>query len=279
MLTRPLDGATARAVAPRGGPTIGLVCQLALLAGLALAPGLHVAGWLTGVGFGLAVWTSLRVGLGRAGQASLGPADRITLGRSVLVGGVAALAADSVSHDVPVALLVSLAGVALVLDAVDGRVARQTRTSSPMGARFDMEVDAFLILVLCVALVRPIGAWVLAIGAMRYVFVVAGRLLPWLNAPLPPRFSRKVVAAVQGIVLVVVAADVLAPALAVAALLTALGLLVWSFGQDTIWLARARRRGSAGLGLPDRTDDGLPPEPGAHEHDGQEQAQPGSTPG
>ena len=38
--------------------------------------------------------------------------------------------------------------MALLLDAVDGGVARRTGTVSGFGARFDMEVDAFLILVL-----------------------------------------------------------------------------------------------------------------------------------
>ena len=46
-------------------------------------------------------------------------------------------------------------------------------TTSPLGARFDMEVDAFLILVLSVYVGRTIGAWVLAIGVARYAFVAA----------------------------------------------------------------------------------------------------------
>ena len=44
-----------------------------------------------------------------------------------------------------------LSSVALALDGVDGQVARRTRTVSALGARFDMEVDAFLVLVLSVA--------------------------------------------------------------------------------------------------------------------------------
>ena len=74
-----------------------------------------------------------------------------------------------------------------------------------------MEVDAFLILVLSVYVARSSGAWVLAIGAMRYAFVAAGWVLPWMRGQLPPRYWRKVVAAIQGIVLVV-AAPAAAPA-------------------------------------------------------------------
>ena len=108
------------------------------------------------------------------------------------------------------AVLVTLTVVALVLDAVDGWVARRTGTASAVGARFDMEVDAFLIFVLSVYVAQSVGAWVLAIGAARYAFVAAGWLLPWLREPPPPRYWCKVVAAIQGIVLTVAMADVAA---------------------------------------------------------------------
>ena len=123
--------------------------------------------------------------------------------------GVAALVADSFHQPAPVAILVTLAVVALALDAVDGWVARRSGTASALGARFDGEVDAFLILVLSVYVARSAGAWVLAIGAARYAFLAAGWLLPWMREPLPPRYWRKVVAATQGIVLTIAAADVL----------------------------------------------------------------------
>ena len=95
---------------------------------------------------------------------------------------MAALIADSFGGPISVPTLVSLSAVALVLDAVDGWVARRTGTVSSLGARFDMEVDAFLILVLSVYVARLTGDWwVLTIGAARYVFVAVGRLQPWLR--------------------------------------------------------------------------------------------------
>jgi phosphatidylglycerophosphate synthase len=130
--------------------------------------------------------------------------------------------------------------VALVLDAVDGVVARRTGTASSLGARFDMEVDAFLLLVLSAYVARTVGAWVLAIGVMRYLFVAAGWALPWLRGRLPSRYWRKVVAATQGIVLVIAASGVLPAWLATVALVVALGLLVESFGRDVAWLWRRR---------------------------------------
>jgi phosphatidylglycerophosphate synthase len=218
--------------AVRTGPAAGLAGQAALLAALAGTVGLGLAGWLAGVGYGLVVCGTLSRGLSGAG---MGPADRVTLIRATLVGGVAALTVDGFAGDTPVVALVALAAVALVLDAVDGRVARRTGTASALGARFDMEVDAFLILVLSVHGAGPVGGWVLAIGAMRYAYVAAAWVLPWLRGPLPPRYWRKVVAAIQGVALVVAAADVLPRPLVVAGLVASLVLLVESFGRDVGW--------------------------------------------
>src|SRR5688500_1029896 len=170
----------------------------------------------------------------------LGPAFWITLTRAALAVGVAALAAGSFTHDTPVALLVSLAAVARALDAVDGPVARRTGTATALGARFDGEVDAFLILALSVYVAGAHGAWVLAIGAARYVFLAGERLLPWMRAPLPPRRWRRAVAATQGVVLTVVAAEVLPWAVAQALLLVALALLAVSMGECAWWLWRRR---------------------------------------
>ena len=130
--------------------------------------------------------------------------------------------------------------VALALDAVDGWVARRTGTASALGARFDGEVDAFLIGALSVYVAPEYGAWVLAIGAARYLFGAGEWLLPWMRAPLPPRRWRKVVAATQGIVLTVAAAEVLPHALTQALLIAALVLLTVSMGECTWWLWRRR---------------------------------------
>jgi phosphatidylglycerophosphate synthase len=219
---------------------IGLLGLLGLLALLAMADGLGPAGWITGIAYGVIGWTLLTRALTRA-SASFGPADWVTLTRAVLVGGVTALTADSFFRPAPVGALVGMGAVALALDAVDGIVARSTGTASSLGARFDMEVDAFLLLVLSAYLARTAGIWVLAIGAMRYAFVAAGWALPWMREQLPARFWRKVVAATQGIVLVIVASGVLPAGLATAALVVALALLVESFARDVAWLRRARK--------------------------------------
>src|SRR3954447_4198367 len=174
------------------------------------------------------------------GRGRLGPASWITLARAMLAVGVAALVGESFAHGTSVALLVTLAAAALVLDAVDGPVARRTGTATAGGARFDGEGDAFLILALSVYVARTSGAWVLAIGAVRYAFLAGEWLLPWMRAPLPPRRWRRVVAAMQGVVLTVAAADVLPRTLMQALLGLALGLLLVSMGECVWWLRRRR---------------------------------------
>jgi phosphatidylglycerophosphate synthase len=179
--------------------------------------------------------------LARGGR--LGPASWVTLARATLAVGVAALAADSFTHHTPVALLVTFAAVALVLDAADGAVARRTGTATALGARFDGEVDAFLVLALSAYVAPAYGAWVLAIGAARYVFLAGEWLLPWMRAPLPRRRWRRLVAAAQGIVLTVAAAGALPRALTQALLVAALALLAVSMGECAWWLWRRRHAG------------------------------------
>ena len=105
------------------------------------------------------------------------------------------------------------AGVALVLDGLDGVAARRSGLSSPFGARFDMETDAFMILVLSVIafLLGKAGIWVIAGGLLRYLYVLAALVVPALARPLAPAWRRKVIAVIQGAAL----AAVLAPAVAV----------------------------------------------------------------
>src|SRR4051812_43851545 len=77
-------------------------------------------------------------------------------------------------------IAVVVATIVAVLDGVDGWLARRTDSASPFGARFDMETDALLILVLSVLVWRwdKAGPWVLLSGLMRYLFAAAHALFP-----------------------------------------------------------------------------------------------------
>jgi phosphatidylglycerophosphate synthase len=135
------------------------------------------------------------------------------------------------------------AGLIAALDGIDGLLARRAGMVSAFGARFDMETDAALLVVLSILAWRydKAGAWVLLIGLMRYLFVAAGYLLPWMSAPLTPTRRGRVVAVVQMVTLAVIL--VVPRPLAITAAATALALLVWSFAVDVgrLWRARPAR--------------------------------------
>jgi phosphatidylglycerophosphate synthase len=203
---------------------------------------LSFAGWAAGAGYLVVSTVLVSIALARRGAERFGPANAVTATRSMLIGVVTAVVVTSFTQPVSVVFLVALAAPTLALDAVDGWVARRTRSASPLGARFDMEADAFLLLVLSAYDGRIVGWWILAIGLMRYVFVAAGWLFPQMRAQLPPRYWRKVVTAACGIALVLVASGFLPSPFDALAGAVALGLLVESFGRDVIWLIRVNSR-------------------------------------
>jgi phosphatidylglycerophosphate synthase len=180
-------------------------------------------------------------------HAAFGAANRVTLARATLVVLLAGFAAAPDSA--PLAwLAVALATLAASLDALDGRLARRTGLASRFGARFDMETDALLILVLALLAWRwdRAGAWVLASGLLRYAFVLAGRAWPWLAGELAPSRRRQAICVVQVVVLVAVLAPWWPGAVAGALAAGGLAALCYSFGVDVSDLVR-RRRSTAGV--------------------------------
>ena len=175
----------------------------------------------------------------------LGWANRVTLARGVLVALLTGAVTDPELLATQGNLFAGLALAALLLDGLDGWVARRSGTTSPFGARFDMELDAFFILVLCLALLvlDKAGPWILAIGAMRYAFVLAGRRLPWLNATLPERRRRQAVCVWQVAALMLGLLPAVGATATTWLAATALAGLVGSFGADIRWLHRHARRG------------------------------------
>ncbi|SIQ93755.1 Phosphatidylglycerophosphate synthase [Rhizobium sp. RU35A] len=129
---------------------------------------------------------------------------------------------------------------ALALDGVDGYLARRYRQQSELGARFDMEVDALLILILSIGatVLGKAGLWVVLIGLMRYAFVMAQWFLPKLRGELAPSFRRKAVCVVQVAVLCLVLVPQVVPPVSTAMAAIALAALLYSFGVDGIALMR-----------------------------------------
>lgn len=170
-----------------------------------------------------------------------GAANLVTTGRVALVAVVAGLVGEATTDEVAwTAAIVTVAVTAL--DSVDGWIARRTSMTSAFGARYDMETDALLILILAVLAWQhgKAGAWIVLAGAMRYLFVCAGYVWRWMEAPLPPSLRRKAMCVVQVAGLGVVVSPVVARPASTAVAAVTLAALAWSFGVDILWLRRQR---------------------------------------
>ncbi len=220
-----------------------LISAASCLAVIWLTYGIAAAGSSVGVlvagGFFLTASAIALFGLARTyPHAHLGLCNGVTIARlalaSVLVGAV-------FSPGWAPWPLFAIAGLAFALDGLDGYLARRDAMESDFGARFDMEVDCVLALSLaCLAFqTDAAGAYVLLLGLPRYAFGVAQIFLPWMNATLPPRFSRKVVCVIQiAALLLMVFPPASSPLTDICAAIAALAL-VWSFWRDILWLKQA----------------------------------------
>ena len=224
-----------------------------LLAALAGAAGVAALGALltgtpallsAGLAVALAVYT---VAAGLAGW-SFGrsyPHDRLGLCNIATIARLAlatALIVPLVSGQGPGWGIFAVAVTALSLDGFDGWLARRQGLASGFGARFDMEEDSVLALVLALlAWSGGAAGWVvIVLGLPRYLFALAALALPWLRRPVPDVMSRKAVCVLQLGTLIALQAPFLPGTIGMALVVASAVALAWSFGRDVSWLWRAR---------------------------------------
>jgi phosphatidylglycerophosphate synthase len=218
---------------PNGIQSWMLANAAAALAGAAASSALGSLGpslVTAGVAMGLC-W--LRYGPERGWRVGL--ANLVTAMRLFAVLFVLVVAADSGMWVGAVAAFV------YAFDGVDGWIARRRGEVSAFGALFDMETDSHVVMLCCVYLVVAVGygPWVLAIGAMRYVYVLAR----WALAVREVRERRTSFGRVlYSLVSLGLAIGCVANWRPWAEPLVAAGFLalVWSFTPDFIALGRAR---------------------------------------
>ena len=193
----------------------------------------------SGVLFGLTTLFVLRF-LHLHPHARFGLANVVTLLRGCFTVLLGAFINEPEATSSAAWVLVVVATAVACADALDGMIARSSGLHSAFGARFDMEVDALFILVLCVLVFEQdkAGIWIIAIGAMRYVFVVSGWIIAALGRQLPPSKRRQTVCVIQVAVLISCLAPVLERPTTTVLVLAALCLLVYSFARDIHWLLR-----------------------------------------
>ena len=169
-----------------------------------------------------------------------GGANRVTLARGVLVACLAGMIGHLQGDPRIVWLLVAIASLALLLDGLDGWLARHSGTVSRFGARFDQELDSCLILVLSFLAVDlgKAGPWILLAGLLRYLFLLAATLWPVMAAPLPPSRRRQLLCVTQVIGLILCLLPVVGTPISDAIAGLALAGLVLSFTLDSLWLVK-----------------------------------------
>lgn len=170
----------------------------------------------------------LRARAWRSARGGLAVANILTIVRLVVVVALGAIFA-AVPRSMFVALVVSL----LVLDGIDGHVARSRGESTSFGATLDMETDALTVMVLTLLLHlrASIGPWVLVAGLWRYAFTFAVAFAPALGDVPPSRLYRSICG-----VLMLLLAGAFLPWSAVAQASAAIGtgLLSFSFAHSIV---------------------------------------------
>lgn len=169
----------------------------------------------------------------------MGAANQVTIVRGALVALLAALLGEHISRAIATVAIV-VASAAMLLDGVDGWLARRSGTASAFGARLDMETDALFVAVLALLVWQfgKAGSWVLLSGLMRYLFGAVVAFIPRLQRPVPSTNRGKTIAVLQMIALIVALAPGCSrPASAWVAAVGLLGLVL-SFALDVVWLLR-----------------------------------------
>lgn len=204
--------------------------------------------------FGLIAAVALAA-LPRHPHPTFGAANVITTVRSGIAALIGALIfeGDRLADPIEPGLAWTVSGgaaIALILDAFDGYAARRQHRCSDFGARFDMEVDALLILFLSVLAYASgkAGMFVILLGAMRYLYLALHALVPSLPDDLPPSLRRKAVCVVQVVALCAITAPILAPQWTNLIATLALATLSYSFAVDVARQLQAGRQESGRQG-------------------------------
>jgi phosphatidylglycerophosphate synthase len=172
-----------------------------------------------------------------------GSANQVTLTRGALLALLFGLLGEQALEPASARLAIAVGLVVLALDGLDGQLARREGKATEFGARFDMETDALMILLLA-ALVWQFdkaGAWVLLAGFMRYGFIAAAAVLPWLRRPLPGSRRRQAAFVLLALTLIACLAPMIVPPWSTLLALCGLALIGGSFAVDVAWLARGTR--------------------------------------
>lgn len=130
-------------------------------------------------------------------------------------------------------LMFIILGVAVLLDGLDGIVARKTNSSTTFGKYFDMEIDAIFVMLMSLIffLTGVLPWWILIAGFLRYVFGVVFYFLPEAKE----HKKEKIASIIAGTCFVLLLAILVVPVTWVFWVgLAVVGLLCFSFARG-LW--------------------------------------------
>lgn len=215
----------------------GPVLLFASIAAMASNEPAVLAGVASAV-FGLWVVLAKHLGLRPFGAANSVTSVRIAL-------------TSALGFVVPTSNLVMTALVLVVfaLDGLDGWLARRRRTASHFGALYDMEGDAYLVMMTSLLLWHKgiADGWVVTAGLLRYIYAIAVRVLPIRGEAPRSRLGR------YGYAILLVSfalAFSLPQTLATILAAIATAALAFSFLRSALWSFRGppRKRSTAIVG-------------------------------
>jgi len=149
---------------------------------------------------------------------------------------VAVILSEDISHLAFASIVIGI----LILDGLDGYIARKRQEQTEFGAFFDMEVDAFLAACLSLVLVFEFqfSPLVLFAGLMRYYFLLLKKILGWQNRPTPKMRGVRLFAVLYFISLI--SPFVLPIEIARWVVYAGIAIIVFSFGRELVILSSYR---------------------------------------
>lgn len=202
---------------------LGAVGGSALLASLwpITLLGIGMLGVLTGMAF--TRWTP---------TGTFGGANLLTSLRLAAIATLSMLPTEASAWAAGIGLAV------LLTDGLDGWLARRYGWASEFGEFFDKETDTLFVTLLCamLALRGEVSLWMMAVGALRYPFVIT-MFIAQPDASKEPR-SNAARYIYVGFVLGLLGMFVLDPTWARPLLWGSVAGLLWSFGCSFAWIFR-----------------------------------------
>lgn len=168
--------------APSSFEELSRAQAVAQLAGLAASLGLHFAAGSVPIALAVIMRFFRRERGQYTPRGNFGLANTITTARLVLVLLLAAPKSAWSPFEAA-----ALAALILIVDGVDGAVARKRGEASAFGAHFDMETDALFVLMATERLYfcEGYGVWVLFAGILRYAYVISIWIAPGSGREAP----------------------------------------------------------------------------------------------